>query len=564
MGGEDSEKQSRLSRRNFGVTNRIWIILSLILSIFLLSRYILSSSSSSPAGGHRLLSSGLKPKNYLNTTELQHRESPFAFCPVYGEGDEVGKKYGALALTKARLHLGSGARIQRVVNKAMSGLPVTISIIGGSVSACHGAGTDPLSPNCYPSKFFDWWNTVFPHPASELTNGAMRRTNSDYFSFCSSHHIPDVTDLIIIELDTDDNDYASSLEHFEVLVRSILMRQDHPAVLILGHFSPQSQREHGFAGPDHWHNVVAQFYDTPHISTKPILYPDFIEEPTSVDRYFADAVLANPVGHDMLADVLISYFQSQVCSAWAAATGQSLDGLPPLLSPIVPDNSKQPTDARGLFGGIRQREGSQPENREGNVVAGAGNQNPGRQGKAIPGKQQPGALHIQAIPLARINTRPGDFGKKAYEEPTPFCASANDLVNPLPTSIFTGTGWAAYHPPTGTNAISSASHYWYSSEPMSRLRVSVNLGAGDVGVYYLKEPRSVVGLHGSSVNCWVDDNYTGRVQISNAGDVGEPTPTLQIIDRGVTWGSHFVECELVGEEGDRNLPSFRVLGIFAT
>ena len=60
---------------------------------------------------------------------------------------------------------------------------------------------------------------------------------------------------------------------------------------------------------------------------------------------------------------------------------------------------------------------------------------------------------------------------------------------------------------------------------MSRLRLSVTLGAGDVGVYYLKEPKSVVGLYGSSVNCWVDDNYAGRVEISNAGDVGEPTPT---------------------------------------
>ena len=259
-------------------------------------------------------------------------------------------------------------------------------------------------------------------------------------------------------------------------------------------------------------------------STKPILYPPFIEEPASVDRYFADAVLANPAGHDILADVLVSYFQSQVCSAWAAATGQSLDGLLPLFPPIVPDNSKQPTDARGLFGGVGQRKGSQPENKDGDIVAGgpgAGNQNPG---KAILGKQQPGSLHVQAIPLARINTRPGEFGKKAYEEPTPFCASANDLVNPLPASIFAGTGWAAYHPPTGTNAISSASHYWYSSQPMSRLRVSVNLGAGDVGIYYLEEPKSVVGVHGSSVNCWVDDNYAGREQLSNAGDVGEPTP----------------------------------------
>lgn len=236
-------------------------------------------------------------------------------------------------------------------------------------------------------------------------------------------------------------------------------------------------------------------------------------------------MLANPAGHDILADVLISYFQSQVCSAWAAATGQSFDGLPPQFSWVVPDNSKQPTDARGLFGGVGQRKGSQPENKDGNVMVGgpgAGNQNPG-QGKVVPGK--PGAFHVQAVPIARINTRPGDLGRKSYEEPTPFCTSANDLVNPLPASIFAGTGWAAYHPPTGTNAVSSASHYWYSSQPMSRLRLNVNLGAGEVGVYYLKEPKSVVGLYGSSVNCWVDDNYGGRVQISNAGDVGEPTPT---------------------------------------
>jgi hypothetical protein len=134
LGGRDSETLSRLSRRNFGVTNRIWIILTAILSILLLSRYIFSSSTPPLAGGHRLLSSDLKPKNYLNATE--HPGSPFPFCPAFGEGDEVGKKYGALALTKTRLHFGSGARIQRVLNKALNGLPVTISVIGGSGVFC--------------------------------------------------------------------------------------------------------------------------------------------------------------------------------------------------------------------------------------------------------------------------------------------------------------------------------------------------------------------------------------------------------------------------------------------
>ena len=77
------------------------------------------------------------------------------------------------------------------------------------VSACHGAGDDPISPTCYPSRFFQWWNTVFPHPATELTNGALRRTNSGYFGYCNSHHLPDQMDLVIIELDTEDEPCVS-------------------------------------------------------------------------------------------------------------------------------------------------------------------------------------------------------------------------------------------------------------------------------------------------------------------------------------------------------------------
>lgn len=57
----------------------------------------------------------------------------------------------------------------------------------------------------------------------------------------------------------------TSMENFETLIRSILVRPDHPAVIVVGHFSPQNHQQHGFAGPDLWHSAVAQFYDIPHI-----------------------------------------------------------------------------------------------------------------------------------------------------------------------------------------------------------------------------------------------------------------------------------------------------------
>ena len=55
------------------------------------------------------------------------------------------------------------------------------------------------------------------------------------------------------------------MDDFELLIRSLLIRPDAPAVLILGHTSPQTIEADGFLGPDRWHTLVAQFYDVPHI-----------------------------------------------------------------------------------------------------------------------------------------------------------------------------------------------------------------------------------------------------------------------------------------------------------
>jgi hypothetical protein len=187
------------------LTPRITIFLLIVFVIFLFTRLTLfpDSPSTFPYGSRNgFISRNLVARNYLNVSA--HDPPPFSFCPIYGPGDELTKLYTASSLHKSNLHRGSSARVQHVINKALRGQPVTISVLGGSVTACHGAGDEPLSPSCYPAQFFDWWNSVFPHPASELTNGARRRTDSSYFSYCNSHHLPDKTDLVILEFDTDD------------------------------------------------------------------------------------------------------------------------------------------------------------------------------------------------------------------------------------------------------------------------------------------------------------------------------------------------------------------------
>lgn len=124
----NSEKVSRLNQKTFGLTNRIWIILILFSCIVFFTRIIIPQDASLPK--HGFTNANLKPKNYINSSDIDPH--PFPFCPVFGPGDEIGAKHGIHMLTKTRVHLGSGARVQRVIHKALSGLPVTISVLGGS------------------------------------------------------------------------------------------------------------------------------------------------------------------------------------------------------------------------------------------------------------------------------------------------------------------------------------------------------------------------------------------------------------------------------------------------
>lgn len=58
--------------------------------------------------------------------------APFEFCPIFGPGDAIAARRGQFELLRSRLHLGTGARVQRVLQKAMSGGAVTMSVLGGS------------------------------------------------------------------------------------------------------------------------------------------------------------------------------------------------------------------------------------------------------------------------------------------------------------------------------------------------------------------------------------------------------------------------------------------------
>lgn len=295
------------------------------------------------------------------------------------------------------------------------------------------------------------------------------------------------------------------------------MRPEQPAVILLGHFAPQILVQNGFAGPELLHDIVAQFYDVPHVSLKGMLYRDYMNDPEGTRQsFYSDMVLASPTGHELIADLLISYLQGHICDGWATIMGHAFD---------VPYMGAEERDQTALST-------EEVESQGGGVAA----------------KQR-----AMRVPQARLPDRPSDI--LTFREVKPFCVSANDLINPLPPSHFHGSGWTAHHPAKG--AATEERHYWSAETGGARMRVPLNISAGEVVIHYLQEPASK-GLGRAA--CWVDDDYAGRVELSGSADVPNTTPTLTIINEGVSEGSHFVECLLLGPEGVSTQP-FKMLGV---
>lgn len=286
---------------------------------------------------------------------------------------------------------------------------------------------------------------------------------------------------------------------------------------MLGHFAPQMQGEHGFAGAEVWHSAVAQFYDVVHLSVKGFLYEEYLLNSQKVRQtYFLDPILANAKGHELLADTVIAYLESEICQVWdAAALEADLAGLPmpniggSLPGGILGDDSMQGSGGSGkggLLGGVGLRQGSDA-GLDSEDAAALKDKDGNRAGRST----------YSRVPPFRIMDKPNTVTH--FREIKPNCASANDLINPLPSSIFAGSGWQPISPRPDDE---DERHYWYTETPGSLLKVPIKVGAGDIALYYLKGKQSEGW---GTVLCWVDDNTGGAVEIRGSWDrdYGQPT-----------------------------------------
>lgn len=227
------------------------------------------------------------------------------------------------------------------------------------------------------------------HPSTRLINGSKSATGSAFFAYCFDEEMTlrrknldwgKGPDLIILETGVNDvwPGGQAATRDYEKLLRTLRSMPSNPAIIALEAASLLLASTTGMmANAEYDHLPAAHFYDVPVLSAKHALFgpvPGLATGSSSTadsatlkinDLFLPDLHHPNEQGHELLADILLSYLEQQACLAQSellatadarfrsisAASLRADDDLvdPALDFPARADEPVRPLPARSLF-----------------------------------------------------------------------------------------------------------------------------------------------------------------------------------------------------------------------
>ena len=124
------------------------------------------------------------------------------------------------------------------MKKAEAGEPVTIAVLGGSITQgtiSSGAKDSQLkTKNCYAEIFFAWWRETFPNSKVTVVNAGIGATDS----YLGVHRVQEDVldfhpDVVLIEYSVNDAGTNTYKNTYDNLVYKVATSEDAPAVLLL-------------------------------------------------------------------------------------------------------------------------------------------------------------------------------------------------------------------------------------------------------------------------------------------------------------------------------------------
>ncbi|KAK4052316.1 hypothetical protein OIO90_004397 [Microbotryomycetes sp. JL221] len=220
-------------------------------------------------------------------------------------------EYGMDNIRLSRAYEGSGHRVRKVIEKALSGQQVRIGLLGSS--AGHGILTTLDARWQY--RFLKHFQQTFPQTL--FYDGASPGMNSEFFSYCFSALIPNDLDLYLIEVDINNEFLPETYRNDDNLMRALLTLPQQPAVIRIQVFALWfSDMMRGAASSI----MTSQWLDVPVISVRNWLLPQSLKYPDEAHEYFSKDAEGNidwrhmgHASHRALADMLSLYMKQKIC-----------------------------------------------------------------------------------------------------------------------------------------------------------------------------------------------------------------------------------------------------------
>lgn len=203
-------------------------------------------------------------------------------------------------IKRAVVSSGDETRLYRVFEKAKRGEPVTIGVIGGSITE----GAMASFADCkWANRVAKWWRDSFIQvKVWTLVNAGVGATGSNIASHRVTNDLLRYNpDFVIVEFAVNDFGEPDAKETLEGLLRQILKMPNHPAVLLLFTMFNDGRNVQDIQA------VLGSYYGLPMISYRDALWPEIQAGRLKWQEIAADYVHPNDTGHRYCAELINSF-----------------------------------------------------------------------------------------------------------------------------------------------------------------------------------------------------------------------------------------------------------------
>lgn len=223
-------------------------------------------------------------------------------------------------VARSQLSTGDLARLSNVFAKARRGEPITLGVIGGSITVGAFATT---AQNSYSGRLLAWWRERFPRCDIKLINAGLGGTGSMYGALRAQKDLlSNLPDFVVVEFAVNDN--WTDAEAFEGLVRQILDQPNFPAVLLLFMMWEKGGNDQEMQAK------VGAHYRLPMVSFRDALWPEMAAGHLKWSDCIVDDVHPTDAGHAAAARFITTMCDTALNTALAGKSG-TISPLPPPL-----------------------------------------------------------------------------------------------------------------------------------------------------------------------------------------------------------------------------------------